>query len=55
VSTLLSIIGEDGVKTFDTFTWGEGESEDNIDHALKKFDQRCEPITQNKVRMFQLI
>ena len=23
VSTSLSIIGEDGVKTFDTFTWGE--------------------------------
>jgi hypothetical protein len=23
VSALLSIMGEDGVKTFDTFTWGE--------------------------------
>ena len=46
VSTLLSIIGEDGVKTFDTFTWAEGESEDNIDHVLKKFDEHCEPRTQ---------
>ena len=25
VSTLLSIIGEDGVKAHDTFTWNEGE------------------------------
>lgn len=46
VSTLLSIIGEDGVKTFDTFTWGESESEDNIEHVLKKSDEHCEPRTQ---------
>ena len=46
VSTLLSIIGEDGVKTFDTFTWDEDESEDNIEHVLKKFDEYCEPRTQ---------
>ena len=46
VSTLLSIIGEDGVKTFDTFMWGEDESEDNIEHVLKKFDKHCEPRTQ---------
>jgi hypothetical protein len=50
VSTLLSIIGEDDVKTFDTFTWwGEGESEDNhTDHVLKKFNEQChcEPRTQ---------
>ncbi len=47
VSTLLSIIGEDGIKTFDTFTaWEEGESEDSIGHVLKKFDEYCEPRTQ---------
>ena len=46
LSTLLSIIGEGGVKKFDTFTWGENESEDNIEHVLKKFDEHCEPRTQ---------
>lgn len=46
VSTLLSIIGEDGVKNFDTSTWSENESEDNIAHVLKKFDEHCEPRTQ---------
>ena len=27
VSTLLSVIGEEAVKAFDTFTWGEDHSE----------------------------
>ena len=30
VCTLLSIIGEDAVKVFDTFEYGDGESEDSI-------------------------
>ena len=38
VSTLLSVIGEDGVKAYDTFTWGETENQNDIDTVLKKFD-----------------
>lgn len=30
VSTLLSVIGEEAVKAFDTFAWGEGQSENSI-------------------------
>ena len=46
VNFIDGIIGEDGVKTFDTFTWGEGESEDDIADVLRKFDEHCEPRTQ---------
>jgi hypothetical protein len=35
VSTLLSVIGEDGVKAYDTFTWGEDENQND-----------CSPRTQ---------
>ena len=68
VLTLLSIIGEDGVKTFDTFIWGEGESDENIEHVLRKFDEYCKPElkssmnfidsrieNKNKVRLFSRI
>ena len=63
VLTLLSIIGEDGVKTFDTLSWGEDDSKENIEHVLRKFDEYCEPRTEvfdstienkNKVRMFHV-
>ena len=37
VCTLLSIIGEDAVKVFDTFEYGDGESEDSIQDVLNKF------------------
>ena len=30
MSTLLSVIGEDAVKTFDAFVWSEGQKEDSI-------------------------
>ena len=30
VSTLLSVIGEEAVKAFDTFAWAEGQSETKI-------------------------
>ena len=46
VSTLLSIIGEDGVKVHDTFTWNEDENADDISQVLKKFDEFCTPRTQ---------
>ena len=46
VSTLLSIIGEDGVKAHDTFTWNEEENADDISQVLKKFDEFCTPTTQ---------
>ena len=37
VSTWLSIIGEDGVKAHDTFTWNEDKNADDISQVLKKF------------------
>ncbi|KAL9978343.1 hypothetical protein ACROYT_G015844 [Oculina patagonica] len=46
VSTLLSIIGEDGVKAHDTFVWNETEDPNNIELVLQKFDQFCAPRTQ---------
>lgn len=46
MSTLLSIIGEDGVKAHDTFTWKEDENADDISQVLKKFDEFCTPRTQ---------
>ena len=46
VSTLLSVIGEEAVKAFDTFAWSEGQSENNITDVLAKFDEYCEPRTQ---------
>ncbi|CAH3187411.1 unnamed protein product [Porites lobata] len=39
VSTLLSVIGEEAVKAFDTFAWSEGQSENNITDVLAKFDE----------------
>ena len=46
MSTLLSVIGEDGVKAHDTFTWNEDENADDISQVLKKFDEFCTPRTQ---------
>ena len=46
VSTLLSVIGEEAVKAFDTFAWAEGQSENKIRDLLAKFDKYCEPRTQ---------
>ena len=46
VSTLLSVIGEDAVRAFDTFVWSEGQKEDSINDVLTKFDEYCEPRTQ---------
>ena len=47
VSTLLSVIGKESVKAFDTFAWSEGQSENNnITDVLAKFDEYCEPRTQ---------
>ena len=46
VSRLLSVIGEDAAKTFDTFTWSDGEKEDSIKDVLAKFDEYCEPLSK---------
>ena len=43
VCTLLSIIGEDAVKVFDTFEYGDGESGDSIQDVLNKFEEYCNP------------
>ena len=43
VCTLLSILGEDAVKVFDTFEYGDGESEDSIHDVLNKFEEYCNP------------
>ena len=43
VCTLLSIIGEDAVKVFGTFEYGEGESEDSIHDVINKFEEYCNP------------
>ena len=42
VCILLSIIG-DAVKVFDTFEYGDGESEDSIQDVLNKFEEYCKP------------
>ena len=46
VSTFLPVIGEDTMKAFDAFEWGEAEDETNIERVLAKFDAYCEPHTQ---------
>ena len=46
VSTLLSVIGEEAIKAFDRFAWGEGQSENKITDVLAKFDKYCDPRTQ---------
>ena len=53
MSTLLSIIGEDGVKAHDTFTWNEDENADDISQVLKKFDEFCTPRTQVKYERYR--
>ena len=46
VSPFLSVTGEDTMKAFDAFEWGETEDETNIEHVLAKFDAYCQPHTQ---------
>ena len=43
VCTLLSVIGEDAVKVFETFQYGEGESDERLADVLKKFEEHCNP------------
>ena len=45
-STLLSVIGEDATKVFETFQWGTEEHEEDASHVIAKFDAYCEPRTQ---------
>ena len=45
-SMLLSAIGEDVVKIFNTFTWRVGEQDDKMKDALTKFDEYCKTRTQ---------
>ena len=41
VSTLLSVIGEDAARAFNTFVWSEDQKEDSINDVLTKFDEYC--------------
>ena len=46
VATLLSVIGEQAAKVYDTFTWGDGQNEQCVTDVLAQFDRYCEPRTQ---------
>ena len=46
VATLLSVVGEDAAKVYDTFTWDDGQDEQCIDDVLRQFDRYCAPRTQ---------
>ena len=41
--TLLAVIGEDAVIVFETFQYGEGESDERLADVLKKFEKHCNP------------
>ena len=43
VCTLLSVIGEDAVKVYDTFEYVDGESADSVEDVLTKFEEYCSP------------
>ena len=43
VHALLSVIGEDAVKVFETFQYGEGESDERLADVLRKFEEHCNP------------
>ena len=46
--TLLSVIGEDAVKVFETFQYGEEESDERLAGVLKKFEEHCH-LRQNTI------
>ena len=46
VATLLSVVGEDAAKVYDTFTWSDDENEQCIEDVLRQFDRYCQPRTQ---------
>ena len=48
---MLSVIGEEAVKAFDTFAWAEGQSENKITDVLAKFDEYCWPRTHERYRL----
>jgi len=43
VSTLQRIIGKDGVKAYESFTWNKGEDPKDIGSVLQKLNLFCEP------------
>ena len=45
VATLLSVVGEDAAKVYDTFTWADDEDEQCIEDVLRQFDRYCQPRT----------
>ena len=47
VCTILSIMGKDAVKVFDTFEYEDGESEDSVPN---KFEEHCNP-TQHTIHI----
>ena len=53
VPTLLSVIGEDAVKAFDTFVWRKGQKKDSIKDLLAKLHEHCEPRTQEIYKRYR--
>jgi len=53
VSTLLSIIGADGIKAYDTFTWIKGDDPNNIELVLQKCNQFWAPRTNMIYERYQ--
>ena len=43
VATLLTVIGEEAVDVYNTFTWDEEGNELKIEKALEKFESFCNP------------
>lgn len=54
LSIILSVIGEDAVKAFDTFVWSENQKEDTA-KDVAKFAEYCEPRTQIIQERFSMI
>jgi hypothetical protein len=40
---LLNLAGEQAIETYNTFTYTEGESEEDIDVVIKKVEEHCNP------------
>lgn len=38
---LLSVVGDDGLEVFNNFDFGEGESKQDYDTVIRKFDEYC--------------
>ena len=43
VATLLTVIGKESVRIYNTFDWENDEEKTNISKVLEKFDNYCTP------------